>query len=66
MNEANLTLNDLWLYAVCRDSLIICGINSCTSLYAGFVIFSVLGYMAEELGVEVKDVAKAGKQLRTS
>ncbi|XP_014676670.1 PREDICTED: sodium- and chloride-dependent taurine transporter-like, partial [Priapulus caudatus] len=46
-----------------KDSLIICVVNSFTSLYAGFVIFSVLGYMANVLGVEVKDVAAAGPGL---
>ncbi len=36
-------------------------INCLTSFYAGFVIFSVLGYMANQKGVEVKDVATDGK-----
>ena len=44
----------------CSDSLIISLVNSCTSIYAGFVIFSVLGYMAVMKGVPVKEVAASG------
>ena len=34
--------------------------NSLTSFLAGFVIFSVLGYMAQEHGVSVAEVAESG------
>ena len=43
-----------------RDALIIPFINCGTSIYAGFVIFAVLGYMANEKGVSVADVATEG------
>ena len=43
--------------ALCRDSLIVPIVNVLTSFYAGFVIFSVLGYMAKLKGVSVDDVA---------
>lgn len=46
-----------------RDSIIFACVNSGTSFYGGFVIFSVLGFMAQKQGVEVKDVVKAGPGL---
>ena len=41
--------------------MIIASINSFTSLYAGFAIFSVLGFMAHQQGVSVESVAESGK-----
>ncbi|XP_041367483.1 sodium- and chloride-dependent glycine transporter 1-like [Gigantopelta aegis] len=46
-----------------RDSLIVALINCATSIYSGFVIFSILGFMAKEKGVAVSDVAKGGPGL---
>ena len=43
-----------------RDSLIVPIVNVLTSFYAGFVIFSVLGYMAKLKGVSVDEVAASG------
>lgn len=37
-----------------------CVLNSCTSFVAGFVVFSVLGFMAEKLGADIEDVALPG------
>jgi len=48
---------------IVRDTLIVCIGNCLTSFTAGFAIFSVLGFMATELGVEVADVARAGSGL---
>lgn len=45
----------------CRDTFIVTLGNAITSILAGFAIFSVLGYMSQELGVPVDQVAKAGK-----
>lgn len=35
-------------------------VNSLTSVYAGFAIFSVLGFMAKQQGVAVGEVAESG------
>jgi len=48
---------------ILRDTAIVCVGNCLTSFVAGFAIFSVLGFMAKELGVEITDVAKAGTGL---
>jgi solute carrier family 6 amino acid transporter-like protein 5/7/9/14 len=47
-----------------RDSLIVPFINCGTSIFAGFVIFSVLGFMANEKGVSVGAVAAGGTWLK--
>jgi solute carrier family 6 GABA transporter-like protein 6/8/11/12/13 len=46
-----------------KDCAIIAVTNTGTSLYAGFAIFSVLGYMAKEQGVPVAEVAESGPGL---
>ena len=43
-----------------RDSLIVSLGNCLTSFFAGFVIFSFLGYLAYELETDVSDVADSG------
>lgn len=39
----------------------LCLLNSGTSFLAGFAIFSVLGFMAEEQGVDIATVAQSGE-----
>ncbi|XP_075014879.1 sodium- and chloride-dependent creatine transporter 1 isoform X1 [Calonectris borealis] len=42
-----------------RDAYILAVINSSTSFFAGFVVFSVLGFMASEQGVDISKVAES-------
>ncbi|CAG2182303.1 unnamed protein product, partial [Oppiella nova] len=46
-----------------RDSIIACIVSSGTSLFSGFVIFSVLGHMAHIQDKPVSQVAKSGPGL---
>uniref|UniRef100_A0A182NI32 Transporter n=1 Tax=Anopheles dirus TaxID=7168 RepID=A0A182NI32_9DIPT len=48
---------------VYKDALLTSLINSATSFIAGFVIFSVLGYMAHASGQSIQDVATEGPGL---
>ncbi|CAL8284121.1 unnamed protein product [Gadus morhua 'NCC'] len=46
-----------------KDSFLLCLLNSLTSFVAGFAIFSVLGFMAGEQGVDIAEVAQSGPGL---
>ncbi|XP_068568249.1 solute carrier family 6 member 22, tandem duplicate 2 [Cebidichthys violaceus] len=46
-----------------RDCVYLCLLNSLTSIVAGFAIFSVLGFMAKEQGVDISMVAESGPGL---
>ncbi|CAI5640467.1 unnamed protein product [Oreochromis niloticus] len=46
-----------------KDCFWLCLLNSGTSFVAGFVVFSVLGFMAEKQGVTVDAVAESGPGL---
>uniref|UniRef100_A0A8B9LES5 Sodium- and chloride-dependent GABA transporter 2-like n=1 Tax=Astyanax mexicanus TaxID=7994 RepID=A0A8B9LES5_ASTMX len=46
-----------------RDCVYLCLLNSMTSFVAGFAIFSVLGFMADEQGMDISMVAESGPGL---
>ncbi|KAL6479349.1 hypothetical protein MHYP_G00127820 [Metynnis hypsauchen] len=46
-----------------RDCFMLCLLNSCTSIVAGFAVFSVLGFMAHEYGKSIQEVAESGPGL---
>ncbi|XP_047463859.1 sodium- and chloride-dependent betaine transporter-like [Mugil cephalus] len=46
-----------------RDCFYLCLLNSATSVVAGFAIFSVLGFMTYEQGVDISEVAESGPGL---
>jgi solute carrier family 6 amino acid transporter-like protein 5/7/9/14 len=43
-----------------RDAIMINIVSFCTSLYAGFAVFSIIGFMANESGVPVDKVIDSG------
>ncbi|GCC39522.1 hypothetical protein chiPu_0023687, partial [Chiloscyllium punctatum] len=42
------------------DCMLLGCLNSGTSFVSGFAIFSILGFMAQEQGVDIADVAESG------
>ena len=47
-------------FSVDRDSLLVAILNCLTSLFAGFVIFAIVGFMAHDAGKEVDQVVTQG------
>ncbi|XP_050406476.1 sodium- and chloride-dependent GABA transporter 1 isoform X1 [Patella vulgata] len=48
---------------ILRDTVIYCCIGEGTSFYAGFVVFSVLGFMSHKTGSLVEDIVNTGPGL---
>ncbi|KAK3105595.1 hypothetical protein FSP39_001378 [Pinctada imbricata] len=46
-----------------RDSILLICMGEGTSIFGGFVVFSILGYMAHKVNVPVEDVVKSGPGL---
>merc|ERR1712165_446643 len=46
-----------------RDAILVSFINCGTSVFAGFVVFSFVGYLAHTQGKDVKDVVESGPAL---
>uniref|UniRef100_A0A1I8P2A2 Transporter n=1 Tax=Stomoxys calcitrans TaxID=35570 RepID=A0A1I8P2A2_STOCA len=47
-----------------RDATIVTGLDTCTSLLAGFTIFGILGHLAHEIGTDdIRSVVKGGAGL---
>ncbi|XP_066255367.1 sodium- and chloride-dependent glycine transporter 1-like [Euwallacea similis] len=46
-----------------RDAIVVSATNAFTSVYAGFAIFSMLGFLANEMGLPVDEVADDGPGL---
>ena len=46
-----------------RDTLLIGLVNSFTSIFAGFIIFSVLGHISEMVDIPIEDLQLDGPEL---
>ncbi|XP_058273602.1 sodium- and chloride-dependent GABA transporter 2-like isoform X2 [Hemibagrus wyckioides] len=46
-----------------KDCIALCALNSGTSIFAGFAVFSILGYMAHELSLPMEDIVQSGPGL---
>ncbi|XP_078336165.1 sodium- and chloride-dependent creatine transporter 1-like [Crassostrea virginica] len=46
-----------------KRTLIVAGFNAGTSFLSGFVVFSILGFMAQEQNVDISEVARSGPGL---
>ena len=56
---------DVWkepiFIIVCRDAMMLPLLNCGTSVLAGLVVFSILGFLAQETGRDVSEVVTQGQ-----
>ncbi|XP_055957219.1 sodium- and chloride-dependent GABA transporter 1-like isoform X1 [Patella vulgata] len=48
---------------VMRDTIIFCIVGEGTSFYAGFVVFSILGFMSHQTGLDIAEIIRTGPGL---
>ena len=65
-NSKGKVLCVIMLFHDFRDTYIICLVDTLTSIFAGFVIFAILGVMANKANVKVTDVTEARESSLTS
>ncbi|XP_062852549.1 sodium- and chloride-dependent GABA transporter 2-like [Trichomycterus rosablanca] len=46
-----------------KDCIALCALNSGTSIFAGFAVFSILGYMSHELALPMEEIVRSGPGL---
>ncbi|KAI4899796.1 hypothetical protein NFI96_001145 [Prochilodus magdalenae] len=46
-----------------KDCIALCALNSGTSIFAGFAVFSILGYMSYELNLPMEEIVRSGPGL---
>uniref|UniRef100_A0A3B1J374 Transporter n=1 Tax=Astyanax mexicanus TaxID=7994 RepID=A0A3B1J374_ASTMX len=46
-----------------KDCIALCALNSGTSIFAGFAVFSILGYMSHELDLPMEEIVNSGPGL---
>lgn len=57
----SLVVTEFSFYLQFRDGIIMCFINGGTSILAGFVVFSILGYMSVIAQKDIAEIVKPGE-----